>query len=148
MSKHMTKTQWKDALRLIKKRIVSFISIILVTAIGYSVFLACFFGHSAVQETIVETFDKYNYRDLNIVSTKGFSEDDVTSLKTIQGLSDIEGLCSADMHINHNDEAITATISSKTKSIGQYILKEGREIESTNECIVSYNTQGRLGLLI
>ena len=79
----MKRTQIKDAVRNIKKRWVSFLSVIVIALLGTSIYLSIGFAGGAIFRNGSEMYDAMCFRSVEVVSTRLISEDDVSLLGKI-----------------------------------------------------------------
>lgn len=145
----MTKNLFKDTLRRVWKTRGRFFAILAIIAIGCGFFA----GVKVTSPDIKKTADKYykdnNLMDIRIVSTFGFSADEVDRLALIDGVSGASGGYSADMFIKSEsgENPVTRVYSlSPSRSdispayINHITLEEGRFPTSPNECLIETKT--------
>ncbi len=133
----MKRTQFKDALKTVRKRIVSFISIVLVIALGTGLFLVCRLGYKATTEAGNNYFKRTNYRDIELKATRGMSKEDVDAVKELGFVLDAEGIVSTTLVVRTGDSRVSATVLSKTENIDKYEIIEGKDTENDDECVIS-----------
>ena len=105
----MHKTQIKDAVRNINKKIVSFLSICLIVALGVGGYLTTNYIHNSMVRQAEDFYRAQNFSDFKLMSSLGFSQAEIDQLKKVQGVTDAEG----------------AQIMAGSLSIGS----QGREVE-------------------
>ncbi|MGN1169558.1 MAG: ABC transporter permease, partial [Acutalibacteraceae bacterium] len=76
----------KDLLRSIKKSITRFISIVAIVALGISFFVGIKSASPDMRKTANEYFIKENLLDLQVISTIGFTDDEVKKIESIDGV--------------------------------------------------------------
>ncbi|MBO4261454.1 MAG: FtsX-like permease family protein [Clostridia bacterium] len=133
----MKRTQFKDALKTVRKRIVSFISIVLVIALGTALFLVCRLGYKTTTEAGNNYFKRTNYRDIELKATRGMSKEDVDAVKELDFVLDAEGIVSTTLVVRTGDSRVSATVLSKTENIDKYEIIEGKDTENDDECVIS-----------
>ncbi|MCQ2408203.1 MAG: FtsX-like permease family protein [Oscillospiraceae bacterium] len=143
----MKRTQFKDAVRNIRGQIVSFISIVLVVTLGTSAFLAFQFGMDSLYGKANQYYSDMQYRDIEIQSTRGITEDDLEAVRQISGVADVEGFTAVDMIAeNSGGERTTVHIASKTERIDHVALKSGGLPQRSGECAIAQQLAESLGL--
>ena len=80
-----------DALRTVKKSRSRFISIIAIVALGVSFFAGINAAAPDMQDTIGEYILSSNAMDIQIISTAGLTENDLSVIRTINGVEYAEG---------------------------------------------------------
>ena len=88
----MKKTQIKDAVRNIKKQIVSYLSIIFISMLAVLTYLGINYAAAAIKMNSGEFFENRNFRDVEIFSTYLLTEDDLDAIRAVEGVSDVEGM--------------------------------------------------------
>ncbi|MBR2417804.1 MAG: hypothetical protein IKB12_04155, partial [Clostridia bacterium] len=80
-----------DALRTVKKSRSRFVSIIAIVALGVSFFAGINAAAPDMQDTISEYIKSSNAMDIQIISTAGLTEHDLSVIRTINGVEVAEG---------------------------------------------------------
>ena len=143
----MKRTQFKDAVRNIRRQIVSFISIVLVVTLGTSAFLAFQYGMDSLYGKANRYYNEMQYRDIEIQSTRGITEEDLEAVRKIDGVLDAEGFTAVDMIAeNSGGERTTVHIASQTERIDHVTLKSGELPQRSGECAVAQQLAESLGL--
>ena len=86
----MKPTQWKDALRNIWKQKVSYLSIIVIAFLGVTTFLGINYSDGALRINGSTMYNAANYRDLELISTAAFSQEDLNAVLDVEGVEDAE----------------------------------------------------------
>ena len=82
----MKKTQRKDAIRNIKKQIVSYVSIIMITALAVLTYLGIHYAAAALAGNGAEFFAATNFRDIEVTSTYMLTQDDLDAIRNVEGV--------------------------------------------------------------
>ena len=131
----MKKTQWKDAIRDIRKTFVSWIAIVTVTMIGCGVCFGVTFYADSLAEKGERFFDETRYEDFMLLAPRGLSAEEIDRLKTADGVEDAEGghmLTGAKIHFgNRVEDTVLCTL---TAIVSQPRLMSGRLPSAENEC--------------
>ena len=88
----MKKTQIKDTRRNIWKEKVSFLSIMIIALIAVASFLGINLGADGLFRNADKFYQRQNFRDFEINSTLLLDEEDMSGLRRIEGVSDVEGV--------------------------------------------------------
>ncbi len=144
----MKKTFRTDALRNIKKRIVSWLSIATILFIGFSGILGIHFaGYS--MEIVGDSYVKeHNFKDFDMTSTLGVQKSEVERIKEEDGILDAEGVISVSGILDALHESINVTILSMTERISVPYCTEGSMPIDADECGIPAETANKLGLTI
>ena len=142
----MKKTQLKDALRNVKKRIVSFVSIILVMTVGVGIFLASRFGAQSSENAANLFYKEQNYHDFVINSTKGITEDDVSEIRKAAKVTDAEGIISLDMTAHGQGGKCAVHVLTASQRLDIPVVISGRLPEKIGECAVTTETAETLNI--
>ncbi len=141
----MKRTQRKDAWRNIRKQAVSFASIIVIALLGVTAFLGICYSAEAMKANGSVAYDALHFRDLEVISTLLLTEEDVESLRSTEGVADVEVLwqTGANAYISGQQEAVT--VITVTERMNQPVLLEGRLPEAMNECAVEKRVADKAG---
>ncbi len=132
----MKKTQRKDAARNIKKRLVSYLSVCLVVALGLGgVFMTSYMG-AGLSEKTAEFYDEHNFWNFELASSLGISESNLDKIKSAEGVKDAEGIIDAEGSVSFGSQKRNAAIFSLTERISVPDIKKGRMPEGTDECLI------------
>lgn len=134
----MKKTLLKETIRNIKKNLMSWIAIAVVTMIGCGVYCGVFFYAEAMEKNAQAFFLQANYEDYDIVALQGASEDEIASLLEVEGIQDVEGTIEiSGSEVLIDGQTLEATILEAPERIGKSILTGGREPAAENECALT-----------
>ena len=87
---HVKPTQVKELFANIRKTFVSFFSILMFVALGVGIFLGISWAGPALQNAADNEFDKGSLHHFQIQYPYGLTDDDLTKLAKVEGVSDIE----------------------------------------------------------
>ncbi len=150
----MNKTLLKDVLRQIKATKNRFISIMIIVALGTGFFAGLKASSPDMISVAQEYYNETNLMDVEIISTMGFDEDDITYIK--ENLHDIHALrggYSSDLFASltpgQSTGFIVKVLSLDVEAIEndpEYIslpsVTEGRMIQKKDECLVDVGLSG------
>ena len=144
----MKATQLKDAVRNIRKQFISFLSILLVVALGVGIFLACNFGSRAIGNRANEVYHESAYRDIEIRTTRGVTEEDVEAVRNLSGVADVEPLFTVDLVAQSPTAKRIVHVCSRTERMDEPWVREGRLPEAADECALDRALMEQLGLAL
>lgn len=144
----MKRTQRKDAWRNIRKQKISFLSIVVIAALGVTMFLGIDFSASAIKKNASAFYNEKNYRDIELVSTLLLSENDLNAIRGTEGIADAEGVCLTEAKASTAETRTNVEVLSLTQRINQPILCEGRLPVAGSECAVERQLADTLGLRV
>ena len=143
----MNSTFWKNIIREIKNSLGRFLAIFAIVAIGVAFFAGVTAASTDMQNSADKYYDDYNFMDLRLVSTAGFTKDDVDSIKETNGLSGVFATHTVDAltEANNTEEVVkvmTVPDSGVSQDNPEYInqlrIKEGRLPKNDDECVVRW----------
>ena len=134
----MKKALIKDSIKEIKNTYKRFLSLLLMAFLGVGFFA----GIRATSPDMVNTIDTYYKQqkmyDIQVLSTLGLTEDDINSIKQIDGVDIVEGTYETDGIVElENKEIITKVLC--VDELNQPLLVEGELPQNSNECVVEEN---------
>lgn len=135
----MRKTANIDAFRGIQKRFVSFLSILLVVMLGSAGFFITCYLKSGMEVTGTEFYDRLSYKDFQMVSSLGITDEDIEEIKSVDGVADAEGTIFVTGSMSYNNVPQNADIFSATKSVNLADVLEGRLPSAADECSIPYD---------
>ncbi len=131
----MKKALLKNSFKEIKKSYKKFISILLIALLGVGFFA----GLRAASPDMVDTIDKYykesNVYDIQIISTLGLTDNDITAIKNIENVKNVYGTYSGDILVNINNKELVSKILT-IEDVNKPTLIEGNMPKNANECLV------------
>ena len=142
----MKKTQTKDSLRNIKKQIVSYISIIIIAMIGVTTYLGIDYSSSAMCVNASQIYNSHNFRDVEIISTLLFTEEDLSNIKNVEGVTDAEPVRTTSAKILCGEKRESVNVITVTERINIPEICEGRLPADVSECAVERGLADKLGL--
>ena len=132
----MKKTQWKDAIRNIGKRLVSYLSVVLVVALGLGGLFTTRYMGAGIQKQATGYYDSHNFKDYEFVSSYGISEANLEKIKSADQVTDAEGVIQADGSVSFSGKKVNATIISLTDKVSVPDVTEGKLPEGKDECLI------------
>ncbi|MDD6800370.1 MAG: FtsX-like permease family protein [Firmicutes bacterium] len=127
----------RSTFRTIRKSLGRYLAILSIIALGVGFFA----GLRISEESMIKTADSYvkelGLFDFRLISTLGFTEDDVIAFKALDGIKTAEGSLSTDF-IYKNDSGADVVLHAHTllEEINGVDIINGREPTSPDECIL------------
>ena len=144
----MKKTQRKDALRNIKKRIISFLSLILIVFLGIMGFFAAHYMGADMKSSTLVFYRNQNFKDVIMTSSLGVGESEVTRLKALPEVRDAEGVTLLAAQLSKGSQGASVTMLTRTERISLPQVVEGRLPEGESELALGYEAMRRLELKV
>ena len=94
----MKSAYMKDILRTIKKNSKRFFAIMMITALGITVYAGFYAACRDMYMAADRFYDQQNLFDIRVLSTLGLTEEDVEALLTVSGVEVAEGVYSETVH--------------------------------------------------
>ncbi len=148
------KALWKDTLRSIKSTRNRFISIFIIIALGVGFYAGLQAASPDMKLTGDSYFDQQNLMDIRLISTLGFSEEDIEAVRNIEGvqgvmpsyftdvINEYEGSQSI-VRIHSLDIAKANTGDGNDENyLNRPVLVEGRFPEKSGECVIESGAFG------
>ena len=144
----MKKTQRKDAIRNIKKQIVSYVSIIMITALAVLTYLGIHYAAAALAGNGAEFFAATNFRDIEVTSTYMLTQDDLDAIRNVEGVLDVEAGYRTPGKVAGSDASQEVMVVSLTERINTPMLVTGSLPDDVNECVIEQDIATKLGLSV
>ena len=130
------KSLLKNNLKSIHKTRRRFISILVMAFLGVGFFA----GLVATSPDMLDSLDKYadssNLYDINILSTLGLTDDDITALQALDGVENIYGIQTKDSISKIDDKESICKVIEYNENVNTPVIVAGRNIENENECLI------------
>lgn len=144
----MKSALWKDILREIRKSKGRFFSIMMIVAIGVAFFAGVKGSVPDMKYTADKYFDDYQAQDIQLVSSVGFTKEDVEEIRKVEGVEGVHPTYTKDVVTNKDARQYTLKVMgmpSKDKQgskddVNKLRLVEGRFPEKSGECVVEKST--------
>lgn len=142
----MGSAYWKDIWRTVKKEKKRFISIAVIAALGVTMMCGLRASCVDLRYSADEFFDKQKLFDIRVLSTLGFSENDLKALGKVEGVAEVEGGYSETAHTLHDGvrKSIEIHVLSENNFNMPYLL-EGEFPQKENQIVVTRKFQLETG---
>ena len=141
----MKRTQLKDALRNIWKQKVSYLSVIVIAFLGVATILGINYSDGALRKNGSTMYNAVNYRDLEIMSTNVFYQEDLDAVMDVEGVRDAEPVWQTGAKASSGDKRQDISVISLTDRVNQPQLIEGRMPQTAEECVVEQRLAQNMG---
>lgn len=131
----------KSIKRSFKSSTGRFLSIFLLMMIGSFALLGLKVTGPNMRKTGEKYFDQANLTDITVIASMGIDSNDKLQIDKASGISQREYGYLKDVSISETDTAIR--ILSQPKEISKYIIKEGSDLESETEILLSVNLKDK-----
>ena len=133
----MNRSLRKELFREIRGSATRFLSIFVMVALGCMFLVGLRSAAPDMRKTSDEYFDGQNFMDIQVLSTLGLTDEDITALAQTEGVETAEGGWALDaiLSLKESDRVIKA-ISLSPTGINAPIVVEGRLPEAADECAV------------
>ena len=144
----MKRTQLLDHFRNIRKQFVSWLSIIIIAMLAVIAYLGIRFTAGSLRENINSFYDETKYRDVEVLSTLLFSEEDLKLIQELDTVENAVGFRSYDTIIKSSSSSRNITLLSFDDTINVPKLTKGSYPKEDNDVLVEASIANALGLEI
>ena len=142
----MRKAVFKDFIRNIKGSLGRFFAIMAIVAIGVAFFAGVTASSGDMKHSSDSYYDEYNMNDIRILSSIGFTSQDIEAVSKVYGVKAVYKTNTQDVLVDYDSRENVAHISGipvgKASDDDSYInqlrIKEGRLPQNDKECVVKY----------
>ena len=138
----------KDFYMEIRRSLGRFLSIFFIVAIGCAFFSGIRASEPDMRYSGDAYFDAKNLMDIQVISTLGLTEDDVSAIEAVDGIAYAEGGYSLDALCTDGDSQIVVHVMSMLPTMNKVQLEEGRLPKAGDECAVDVDYLEQSGLEI
>lgn len=132
----MKRTQFLDARRNIRKEIVAFVSIVMISLLAAVAFLGIAYSAATLRKDAVNFFNRTSLWDVEVTSTMLMTDDDLEAMRAVGNIGEAERVWQIDARIPTGDHNISTTVMNLPEKISTPVLVEGRLPESITECAI------------
>ncbi len=146
----MVSTLFKSTLREIRQSLGRYLAILAIIALGVGFFAGLRMSQPNMLATGVEYIGKYRLYDFRLLSTLGFTEEDVAAFSALDGVETARGAVYTDFLANWNGSEAVFTALSLTDDINEPQITAGWMPRNGGECLgdARYFTEEDLGKTI
>ena len=147
----MVTTLFRSTLREIRQSMGRYLAILGIIGLGVGFFAGVRMAQPDMMATGVEFLSAQNFYDIRLLSTLGFTEDDIAFFYSTDGIESAHGAVYTEfLQLDEQDREIVLMAHSLTENLNTPQLIVGQLPESPNECLGDYNyfTEADLGKTI
>lgn len=127
----------KNLRQTILKSLGRYIAIVAIIALGAGMFVGLLVTKIDMVATAQKYTDEQNMFDLRLLSTYGWSAEDIAAVSKMDGISHAEGAISLDVIARWNDgDEAAFRLHSIPKQVNKVSLRGGRMPENPDECLI------------
>lgn len=139
--KYMKKLTAKNLFRTIRLTIGRYIAVLSIISLGVGFFTGLKSAQPSMQAIADTYFDTQNMYDFQLLSTFGFTQEDIHAFTKIDGIHGSEGSHQLNVLANtESGDTLTLQILSLPEQIALPKLTEGRMPQADNECVADSAT--------
>lgn len=124
----------KDFYMEIRRSLGRFLSIFFIVAIGVAFFSGIRASEPDMRYSGDAYFDEKNLMDIQVISTLGLTDNDVSAIEEVDGIASAVGGYSVDALCTDGENQITVHVMSLLPTMNQVQVEEGRLPEAADEC--------------
>ena len=132
----MKKALHKDFFMEIKKSYSRFLSIFFIVALGVAFFSGIQASSPDMRYSGDAYFDHSELMDVKVVSTLGFSDQDLKALGEVEGVEFVEGAYGTDVLCGEEGEQKVLHVESLNEKLNKVTLESGRLPKKKGECLM------------
>lgn len=135
---------WKSIFRTIRKSIGRYLAILAIIALGVGFFAGLRVTEKAMLKTADGYIEELNLFDFRLISTLGFTEEDLEAFQKLAGIEAVCGSVSADF-IFPDESGSEAVLHAHmlTDGMNGLDMVEGRLPEKPDECVLDVKAAGK-----
>lgn len=142
---------WKSVLRSIRGSLGRYLAILAIIALGVGFFAGLRVTEPSILKTADAYIDELNLYDFRLISTLGFTDEDVTAFSELEGIEAARGSVSADfIYVEEDGSEGVRHAHMLTEGMNGLDIVSGRLPESADECVLDakYADESKLGTKI
>lgn len=143
----MSSAMIKTTIREIKGSLGRYVAILAIVMLGVALYVGLKMTTPAMIATENDYLSDKNFFDFNLLSTVGFTQEDVEELSAMEEVADVEGVISVDAlcSIEGGNES-AYKIFTVPESINQIVVTAGRLPQNADECVLDANMMGEMAI--
>lgn len=138
----------KTTLREIRQSFGRWFAIFAIVALGVGFFVGLKITKSMMLATEYQYLKQQNMFDVRLLSTLGFTKEDVKEIAKVDGVKEAKGGYEVDILCEDASGDYVLKAHSITKNINTPVLKSGRMPKAGNECVVDSGCAEKVGEVI
>ncbi len=118
----------KKMLRTVLRYKTQFISMIVMIALGTGIFIGFNMEWHSIESDVNYAFESTGFSDYRLMDSGGFSEDDLDSILSIEGVEDGTRYLSVNTKLKGSDDIITMTVTTNPK-VSAFLVISGEQYD-------------------
>ncbi len=119
---------------------------LLIAALGVAFYVGIRASGPDMRLSADALYDQTNLMDIRVLGTLGMTDEDVSAIGSIEGISSVQGGYTADAICPIGSTEYVATLFSLCDDINQMTIEQGRLPESPDECFIDSWFMNNMGL--
>ncbi len=129
----MTRTQFLDARRNVRREIVAYLSIVIIGMLASLSFLGITYAAATLKKDALSFFNTNGLWDLEVSSTMLLDEEDLEAIRALPGVAAAERVWQIDARLRIGESDSNVSVMSLPGQISRPVLLEGRLPETIAE---------------
>ena len=125
----------KNSLKKIKKSFGRYLSLVLIIFIGVGFYTGIIESIPNIKRVQTEFYNDKNAMDIKVISTLGFTDEDISAISEVEDVSVVVGSYSVDTLVD--DEVVR--VHAIEENINGVLLRDGRMPKNNDECLADDN---------
>lgn len=122
--------------REIKSSFKRFLSLLVMSMLGVGVFVGISMAAPSMMKSIDEYYDDSNYYDVKLISTLGFSDENIEDIKKLDSVKEVYGSNSKDVLLNTGENESVVKLIGLNEDINMVEITSGTKPKNNGEIVV------------
>ena len=122
--------------REIKSSFKRFLSLLVMSMLGIGVFVGISMAAPSMMKSIDEYYDDSNYYDVKLISTLGFSDENIEDIKKLDSVKEVYGSNSKDVLLNTGENESVVKLIGLNEDINMVEITSGTKPKNNGEIVV------------
>lgn len=132
----MVNSYFKHCIRKIKETVSRYFSILILVMLGIAFFTGMNSISPDMKETAIQYLNDKTAYDIQVFSPLGLTNDDITAIKSVDGIENVYPAYTIDVLIKDNDKDIAIRTNSITNDVNKIEITSGELPKALDECVV------------
>ena len=124
---------------------MSYLSIVVIALLGVTMFLGMNYSAAAIGKNGADFYNDVHFRDIEIVSTRLLSQEDMDILRGIEGVRDVEGVVMTQAKAASGTSRKNVIATTYSQRINCPMIVEGQLPHEAGSCAVEENLAQQMG---
>ena len=142
----MKRTQKTEAVRNIRRNLVSFLSIVIISMLAVTAYLGISFSAEGIRKSVDATYEAECFADIEINASALMTQAELETVCAAEGVADAEGILWIPSRVRNGTEVLDIAVRSVPERISRpHLLPGGRLPEAEDECAVEKTLAVKMG---